>query len=344
MPVMRSFRRWRTKWSSQRDWSLRDNLGREALTGIRGQLYVDRGGDHTDTVYLAGTARSGTSWISEVLNHDNTYRMIHEPLRRDRLKVTQVFRPRHYLRPEDDSPRHVAAMRAIVSGDIRSIWTDKYNHKLLPRRRLIREVRGMILLPWIHAHFREMPTILLLRHPCAVAASQLKWGQEWPVDLNRFLAEPDLMANVLEPFRHELERVAGSGSEFERHVFGWCIENYVPLRDLEPGDVHVAFYESFCITPDAELGGLFAFLGREVDDEALTKLGRPSNSTRKDSAIVRGESLVEGWRTEVSSDDVARAVDLLALFGLDRIYGADPMPRVTDPGAALALPWPAARS
>ena len=98
MAVLRSFRRWRGKWSSQRDWSLRDSLWREGLTGLRGQLYLDRGGDHRDTVYLAGTARSGTSWISEVINHDNAFRMIHEPLRRDRLSVTDVFRPRHYLR------------------------------------------------------------------------------------------------------------------------------------------------------------------------------------------------------------------------------------------------------
>ena len=30
MPVIRSFRRWRKKWASQRDWSLRDNLAKAA--------------------------------------------------------------------------------------------------------------------------------------------------------------------------------------------------------------------------------------------------------------------------------------------------------------------------
>jgi len=337
VPVIRSFRRWRKKWASQRDWSLRDNLVVEALTGLRGQLYLDRGGGPEDTTYLAGTARSGTSWISEVINFDGSYRMIHEPLRRDRLKATTVFRPRHYLRPDDDTARYVEAMRAVVSGDIRSIWTDKYTQKALPKRRLIREVRGMILLPWIHRHFPEMPAILLLRHPCAVAASQLKWGQEWPVDLHRFLAERDLMADALEPFRAHIQAAAEGGTEFERHVFGWCIENYVALRGLAPGDVHVAFYENLCLAPDSELERLFAFLGRPVTEAALTKIGKPSNSTRKDSAIVKGESLVEAWRTTVSGDDTRRAVEILALFGLDRIYSSDPMPRPADPSEALRV-------
>jgi hypothetical protein len=328
MSQLRAAHRWRRRWRSQRHWSLRDSVWQEIATGLRGQLYVDRAGGPADTVYLAGTARSGTSWISEVINHDNAYRMIHEPLRPDRLRVTSGFRPRHYLRPNDQDPDCLRAMRTILSGRARSIWTDKYNRKVLPAKRLIREVRGNQLLPWIHRNFPDMPMILLLRHPCAVASSQLKWGREWPVKLERFLAEGALVEDLLGPF---VDEIAGAKDEFERHVLGWAIENYVPLRTFGAGEIHVAFYERFCVEPAEELARLFQFLGRPQDEHALARLGSPSSSSRKDSAIISGQDLLESWRRSVSSEQVDRAVELLSVFGLDRIYGAGSMPLVSDP-------------
>jgi hypothetical protein len=43
---------------------------------------------------------------------------------------------------------------------------------------------------------------------------------------------------------------------------------------------------------------------------------------------------VDGWRTRVSAHQLERAGEILALFGLDRIYGKGPMP---DPSGAHAL-------
>jgi hypothetical protein len=174
--------------------------------------------------------------------------------------------------------------------------------------------------------------ILLLRHPGAVVTSQLKWGSAWPAKIDRFLTEEALMQDHLEPFRSAM---AGAASEWERHLFVWCIENYVPLRALAPGQVHVAFYERFVRDPSAELGRLFGFVGLEPTEQALARLSRPSNSSRKDSAVVVGGDVLEGWRTAVSADELRRAVEILALFGLDRIYAEGALPRVSDPSEAL---------
>jgi hypothetical protein len=334
MSQLRTFRRWRRRWRSQREWSVRDSLWREAGAAVRGQLYRDRGGDHRHTAYLAGTGRSGTSWISEVINSDNGFRIIHEPLRPDRLRVTSVFRPRHYLRPDDRDPRYTTAMAAIVDGRIRSVWTDKYNRKLLPKRRLVREVRGNLLVPWIHRRFPEMPMVLLLRHPCAVVTSQLKWEGEWPIFLERFLSEGDLVEDLLGPL---VDKISAAETEFDKHMFAWCIENVVPLRLLDPGEIHVAFYERFCVDPASELDRLLSFLGQSVNDRALTRLRNPSNSSRKDSAVVRGEDLVRSWQRAVTKRQVRRALEILELFGLDAVYGEEPMPLVSGPEEAFRL-------
>jgi hypothetical protein len=337
MSALAPLKRYRKKWRSQREWSLRDSFWRELGTGLRGQLFLDRGEGLEATTLLAGTARSGTSWISEVLNHGNEYRMIHEPLRRDRLAATKVFRPRHYLRPDDRDPACLQAMETILSGRARSLWTDKYNRKMLPAHRLIREVRGNLLLPWVHRQFPQVRLVLLLRHPCAVVNSQLKWGRMWPIKLERFLDERDLMApDLLGPFEPQI-LAAMSAPPFEQHVMAWCLENYVPLKQLDPGQAHVAFYESFVLQPQEELGRLLRFLGKELAPAALQALQQPSNSTRKDSAIVAGGDLLAAWKKELGREQADRAVELLTAFGLDRIYGAEATPLVSDPAEVLGL-------
>ena len=43
MTLFAPLKRYRRKWRAQQDWSLRDSLWGEIGTGLRGQLYLDRG-------------------------------------------------------------------------------------------------------------------------------------------------------------------------------------------------------------------------------------------------------------------------------------------------------------
>src|SRR5207248_8638707 len=177
---------------------------RETGKLLRGQLYWDRSGSHLDTIFLAGQGRSGTTWISEVVNHRGELRFIDEPFHPGRLAITRGFRPRQYIRPDDDDPAYLDPARAIVTGRVRSLWTDRYNRRPFPVRRLVKEVRGNLLLPWLHARFPGMPMVLLLRHPCAVVTSQFRLAEDWHVDLRRFLRQDALMQDHLEPVRDPL--------------------------------------------------------------------------------------------------------------------------------------------
>jgi hypothetical protein len=288
---------------------------------------VDRGGGPEDTVFVAGHDRSGTTWIAEILGTDHRYRYIFEPFSPGRLDITGPFRPRQYLRPGVDDPRYLDPARAIISGRVRSVWTDKYNRAVLPRKRLIKDVRANLLLPWLQRQFPAMPLVYLLRHPCAVAHSQMKVSDQWKADVGRFLRQEALVEDHLQALVPLLEAVE---TPFERHVAVWCIDNYVPLRTLPADRVHLAFYEDFCMEPEREVRRLLDHLGEPFTQEALRAVTRPSATTRRDSAIVSGESLVEGWRRNVTPDEMGGALRILEAFGLDRIYGRDPMPLARD--------------
>lgn len=307
---------------------------REAVKGIRrmrrafsrrlhGLFYLDLGGDHTDTVFLAGSGRSGTTWLSDLVNHRGEYRPIFEPFYRERVGVCENFNRRQYLRADDDREEFLVPARNILSGRIRSPWTDRSPGPRVFHRRLIKDIRANLFLYWMHVNFPGMPIILLLRHPCAVAESRLALG--WRDNLDEILAQQELLKDFLEPFEAEIRNAK---TPFERHIYLWCIENYVPLMQFGAGEIHVAFYESLRLRPEEELRRLFEFLGREFDAGVLRKTGHPS-------ALSHGKVRPVGaWRDSLDRERVRKAMQILDLFGLGEMYGEDPTPH---PEGACAL-------
>jgi hypothetical protein len=189
---------------------------------------------------------------------------------------------------------------------------------------LIKDIRAHLCLRWLYELLPGMPIVLLFRHPCAVAASRLRYG--WSHDLKPLLAQPQLVDDFLSSVSRELKRI---DDPFGMHVAQWCIENFVPLRQFAAGEIHVAFYEDFRSAPRREIERLFAFIGRPLTPDAFERLARPSSMAWESAAgIALGGARSDGWKASVSEDDAKRAIEILHLFGLDRLYSIDAEPRI----------------
>jgi hypothetical protein len=288
------------------------------LSRLLGMLHVDLDRDHRNSVFIAGSGRSGTTWVSEIVNHRNGYRLVFEPFHPGKVGICGNFRRKQYLRPDDRREEYLEPARTVLTGGLRSTWTDRFNRKFVARRRLIKDIRANLLLGWMRENFQGMPIVLLLRHPCAVAASRLALG--WKDNLSETMDQEQLVEDFLLPVEAEIR---GARDDFERHVFSWCIENYVPLRQFGPGEIHLSFYENFLAQPDDEVRRLLAFLGEDFD-------GRVYHALRR-----KGEGpSVDAWRRSVSDSRLERTIEILGLFGLDRVYAEGAMP---DPSGAHAL-------
>lgn len=294
---------------------------RRAGERLFGSLYVDLDRDYRGSIFLAGSGRSGTTWLSEIINYRNEYRYVFEPFYPGRVSLCKDFRRKQYLRPDDRRETYLEPARTILSGGLRNAWADRFNRKHVARRRLIKDIRANLLLGWIRSNFPEMPQILLLRHPCAVTDSRLKLG--WKDILDDTMEQEDLVEDFLQPFEAEIRNAK---TPFERSVFLWCIENYVPLRQIKSGSMHVSFYELLCTQPEDEVRRLFAFLGKDFDGEVYDRMNRPSSLSRRESAVVIGERPVDSWTRTVDDARRERAVEILTLFGLDGIYDESPLP------------------
>lgn len=301
------------------------------LTNARRRLAVLRGMAHMDTynpagtVLLAGSGRSGTTWLGQIINHGNAYRDVFEPLHPQRMKALRGWPAMRYVPANAPAGDEAVLLRVLLAGRVRSAWTDAYNRKALANRRLIKVIRANLMLGWIKHHVPQASLLFALRHPCAVAYSRLKLG--WDTHLDELLAQPELMRDHLEPFREQIERAAFEGDAWDRHLMMWCIENVVPLRELRPGDTHVMFYERFCEDFDTECDALFRYLGRGVPAGIDRSRRQHSAHFRRDSAILRGTSLIDDWQSRVNTHQVDRALAMLDLFGLNHLYNEKALPR-----------------
>lgn len=287
--------------------------------------------DYRNTILLAGIARSGTTWVADLINYNNEYRYINEPF----YKLSESycrgkFSWYKYIRTENKDKELIEIAQAILSGQVKDISIDYFNirnRKFFADRRLIKEICANLFLKWIKVNFPEIPIVLLLRHPLAVANSRLNvWGSNSYFSTANFLeTQKELVEDFLDPFKDEIAKVQDL---FEWYIFRWCIKYYVPLKQFNTNEVHLAFYENFCENPQQEIDRMFNYLGKDYDGKIFSKLKSPSASTRQDSSIKTGGSLIGSWKNNITEEQEKRAIEILNLFGLGGIYSHDLMPNL----------------
>lgn len=297
------------------------------LRQLRKRLIFDSG-DYRRSVILAGTGRSGTTWTEEIINSRNDFRILFEPFHSNKVDLLSEWNYRQYLRCNDHNDKFLKPAASILAGEIRNAWIDQFNQRIFSRKRLIKDIRIQLLLKWIKCHFPEIPVILLLRHPCAVANSKLKLG--WETHLHDFLGQDELMNDHLDPFRQELE---SAKILFDKHIFMWCVENYVPLKQFNKGEIIVVFYEDLCTNPQKEIERIFAFIKEDFSSSLLERFTKPSALAQKDSAIISGTDLIGTWRKSISDKQIQRASEILGIFGLQAIYDQSSFPLLSGDAA-----------
>lgn len=269
---------------------------------LRAAAYVDLRHRLDDTTLVVSTGRSGSTWVAEVINHRNEYRLVFEPFRNDRVRKARPFRLGQYIDPADQSHPLARTIDALLAGRVRSFWVDRPNRRRLVSRRIVKEIRITNLLPWIRARHPALPVVYVVRDPVAVARSWLQLG--WSDELDELLAQPQLLARFA-GLGDEITAIARDDDPFGRHVLRWCLENAIPLREHASLGVHLVVYEQLRATPEPELARLFAYLGRSAAGalEAVRKPSRTAGFPRRRVAAV-------------TDAERRRAREILELFGL----------------------------
>jgi hypothetical protein len=296
-----------------------------AIRNLRNSAYKS-----SDTVLLAGSPRSGTTWIGKVLSAPRAYAMITEPIVPTRPDLREAgIGWRTYIRPNCDWVKGKRVFEDIFCGKNMPLETfrdSSYADLLLSEALLIKCIRANRLLPWIIAHFRLKGTIYLIRHPCAVVSSQLLHSS-FPdnrriPDYDQHFVEENIPTLV--PFLKRLNR------EEEWRAVTWSLDQYVPLRYSKPRDYILLSYEELVMDDVRELRRVLSLLHLPMSDKSISQLKVPSREAMAWSANhKRGsvEERVSGWKHCLDRAQIKRVLDVVKTFGIEG-FSDDPFPDV----------------
>jgi hypothetical protein len=274
---------------------------------------------------VAGTARSGTTWLADIIRSQIPGRIMFEPFHSRHIPAFSQFHYFQYMRPEVTCHTLQAYCQTVFSGAIRHKWIDREVDLIFPEYRIVKEIRANSFLKWIYCRFPEIPQLLIIRHPCAVALSRMQLDWATDSDLEPFLVQPQFVEDFLSD---KMEIVKGAKSVEAKHAVIWCLCNLIPLRQFRPGEIQVVFYENLCLQPSTEIAQIFGAIKQAYQATVLADVGKPSRTVTNRSAVFRGEDKVRRWQKELSPRQINTILSVVADFGLDYLYGDSPMPIV----------------
>ena len=224
--------------------------------------------------FIAGSGRSGTTWVLDALATVNQLRPVFEPLNPYVSRIGKDYAHRTLI-PDESQPELKEFLEAVFAGREARLWTQYRRQRqwLVPsagqlrsmadwgrwgRRlsRFLREGPGLavmatrrqplvkciwanLMLGWLNRQF-GCRIVLIVRHPGAVIESELRAG--WRAE------------NVLERFRndHQLSVVTGNryGALLQRQMtttealtVRWLVENQTVMEGAPRNGVTVVHYE-----------------------------------------------------------------------------------------------------
>lgn len=317
--------------SSKRAHFWVNKLSRRAAQLASSYLSVNPGKDFNKSIMIAGTGRSGTTWLGDLIASQIRCRVMFEPFNPDLVREYRDFNYFQYMRPGNENPALHEFARRIFSGEIRNRWIDHKNEQIFPQYRLIKEIRANLLLKWLHDRFPEVPILFIMRHPCAVVLSRMELGWATDADIEPFLNQPTLVADHL---ASHMDLIRSTRTDAEKHAIIWCVSNLIPLKQFEPGSLKIVYYENLCTQPKIELPMLFDLIGKERQQLLSDKFNRPSQTTRETSAVVTGADKISSWKRKLDASQIERILHIVDAFGLGHLYGNSFQPLNTDIPAA----------
>ena len=275
------------------------------------------------SVFLLGDGRSGTTWFSELLNHDHHYWEMFEP-----------FHGREPIPTENDR------MYPLLS-DLRTqenepvSWSGYYKkidcfHLLAPGRSLfsrdvlIKDISSFLVLDEIP--LQEARKLLIVRNPFSVALSKSRvgiWNVEQDLD-NLFSA---VFGEASSSMKQAIEPLLSN--KLLEYIAVWGLLHRLIIPKIESENYKVVFYELLFQSTETVLSEVLAFLGREeygkqYAEKIFEKSKKPSRTANKG----RIAGLNSDWLGELEEDVIAKAFQILGLLGVDFIYKDSPLPVV----------------
>lgn len=244
-------------------------------------------------IAIVGSARSGTSWVSEVIARQFRYRMLFEPEHEFNTKKGNLICDQ-WLKNKQDSPEAHQYLTRVFQNRVDSDWIGQVSNRkykmhlwpFIPKKYIIKFVRANLSAKYINEAFK-IPVIYIIRNPYDVLASQQRVNFPWLYNLDHFKNQKELVALVKKQFNYDLLEDTKEITPLEILTLRWCLENVLPLKIGEPYQYKHRILKYEALRDDISI---FLDLCKEFDIKPLANIEkeyqRPSSKTHPKSNII----------------------------------------------------------
>lgn len=300
-------------------WKKCDRIVRYAGNGVLdmyGNWRAERY-DVRNTIVVACTGRGGSTWLAQIIASLPRHHLLWEQLHwRTNPECQEYgFGKPLYLTSQRATKEQERYVRQILAGCTlpSAINTSQYFHpwKLLRLRAYVAKfVTANMLLPWLVDTF-GVRTVFMLRHPCAVVASQMKHGR-WDEVKKAFCEHPILF----EEYPHLAQTFETIEGMEEVLAFNWAVQNFVPLASPKPRFWITTTYETLIDKGMDEVRRIFQELGEEVPQHAHTMFRRSSATARENVERKRNRKQLSKWRRRLSASQIEQILRIVHEVGI----------------------------
>lgn len=242
-------------------------------------------------IAILGSARSGTSWFSEMIALQHRYRMLFEPEHEFNTKQGKLICDR-FLTKDINSIAVNQYLNLVFSNKVDCDWIAQLSNRkykrhlwpLIPKKYIIKFVRCNLSVNYLAKYF-NIPVIFIIRNPYDVLASQQRVKFSWLYDLSWFESQDELCELIKTTYGYDL-RKEKQLSDFEKLSLRWCIENSVPFLN-ENSNFELLKYEN--VNGNIEV---YLNLCKRYNLKPLTNIQdvfeKPSSKTHRNSEVVTG--------------------------------------------------------
>lgn len=241
-------------------------------------------------IYVAGVARSGTSWIAQVLNSSPDVCFRFQPLFSYEFKgrVTEDSGSADYNQLFQDIYNTESSF--LTQQDKRNIGDyPQFKKNPNPHTLIFKENRYQSLLEPMLRRVKNLMAVGIVRHPCAVLNSWRKNEREFPPG-----------SEILKEWRFGNCKNKGNEDYFGYYKWKEVAQMYLDLLDKHPERFSLLRYEDAVNDTQETFSKLFNFLGIKYD-KATERFLHESTSIQNDSyyAVFKKKNDIDNWRTEL---------------------------------------------
>ena len=274
---------------------------------------IDLNTNSNKTIFISSFGRSGSTFLTQILNFRGNRRVLFEPLK-EFPGWSFNFESWQPVNQQASIPiSAIDLFSKMMTGKLTSRWIDRENSSGIYYNRIVKTVRSNILLPWATNSFPEVTYLLLLRDPVNVYHSWQRLGWENGFQLRKALSQNKFSSILPEKL---LSNFLDERNEFLTFIYGWSIYNYIPLHLIKDKKFLVLRYEDLINRDKRVLSQIRSFCGIDLSRIADSKFFR-SSSTSSRHKDYKNISTV---RHNIPADLANKVDGIMESTGLDKYY------------------------